>query len=156
MGFIRTFKKVNTIFNKILIICVGNICRSPTAERILQQELPSKIISSAGLNALTGKGMHSPAARVLSENGYDSENHEARKLNYEMVADSDLVLVMEKGHQNVLMNLYPEISGKVMLLGRWADDLEVTDPYRKSSEAYNYVYKQIENCCMDWKGRLMS
>ena len=42
------------MFNSILVVCVGNICRSPTGERLLQQLLPEKEITSAGVGALVG------------------------------------------------------------------------------------------------------
>lgn len=145
---------MSTIFNNILIVCVGNICRSPTAERILQNKLPDKHITSAGLDALVDHGIDAKAAKVLCGSGYDSDNHKARKLNSEMIVNSDLVLVMETGHKNALMSRYPSASGKVMLLGKWSNDLEIIDPYQKSIEAYSHVFKQIETCCIDWHQRL--
>ncbi|MEW3493211.1 low molecular weight phosphotyrosine protein phosphatase, partial [Pseudomonas aeruginosa] len=44
------------MFNKILVVCVGNICRSPTAERLLKNYQPALTVDSAGLGALVGKG----------------------------------------------------------------------------------------------------
>lgn len=44
------------MFNNILVVCVGNICRSPTAERLLQRYHPELKVESAGLGALVGKG----------------------------------------------------------------------------------------------------
>ena len=43
------------MYHNILIVCLGNICRSPTAERIMQKKLPGHRISSAGIKALAGK-----------------------------------------------------------------------------------------------------
>lgn len=51
-------------FDAILIVCVGNICRSPTAERLLQQALPHKTISSAGIAALAGQSADATAATI--------------------------------------------------------------------------------------------
>ena len=45
------------MFNKILVVCVGNICRSPTAERLLKNYQPALTVDSAGLGALVGKVM---------------------------------------------------------------------------------------------------
>ena len=147
---------MTTIFNKILIVCVGNICRSPTAERILQEKLPGKQVSSAGLKALEDKGMDLQSAKLLSERGYISDNHRARTINRELVASADLILVMQRVHQSLLMEQYPEVSGKVMLLGRWSNNLEIIDPFLKSDEVYSLVYKQIETCCLDWHQKLAS
>ena len=142
------------IFKNILIVCVGNICRSPTAERILQKKLPHINVTSAGLGALADQGIDDRAAEALCSSGYDSENHKARVLNSELVNNSDLVLVMGKGHQAAIMGRYPCASGKIMLLGKWSGDLEIVDPYRKSMEVYQHVYNQIETCCSDWYQRL--
>ncbi|VDZ78083.1 protein-tyrosine phosphatase [Salmonella bongori] len=54
------------MFNKILVVCVGNICRSPTAECLLQRFHPSLTVASAGLGALVGKGADPAAASVAS------------------------------------------------------------------------------------------
>ncbi len=48
------------MFNNILVVCVGNICRSPTAERLLQRYHPELKVESAGLGALVGKGLILP------------------------------------------------------------------------------------------------
>jgi protein-tyrosine phosphatase len=90
----------------------------------------------------------------LIASGYDSAGHKASKLNGQLIGDSDLVLVMEKGHHYSIMERYPQASGKVMLLGKWSDDLEITDPYRKSSEAFTHIFNQIEENCIRWVERL--
>lgn len=136
-----------------MIICIGNICRSPSAERILRHRLPGKTISSAGIGALVGQAINSSSAALLQANGYDVDNHSARQVDGEMLNEADLVLVMEKEHQAVLMSRYPSCSGKVMLLGAWSDK-EIHDPYRKSDEAFKYVFEQIEESCLEWCKKL--
>ncbi|CCJ93258.1 Low molecular weight protein-tyrosine-phosphatase Wzb [Cronobacter malonaticus 681] len=54
------------MFNKILVVCVGNICRSPTAERLLKRYLPDVTVASAGLGALVGKGADASAVSVAA------------------------------------------------------------------------------------------
>ena len=56
------------MFNKILVVCVGNICRSPTAERLLRSHLPQMTVESAGLGALVGPSQ--VGARVI---GYSAD-----------------------------------------------------------------------------------
>ncbi len=62
------------MFSNILVVCVGNICRSPTGERVLQQLLPNKTISSAGIavekSRLTGKPADETATLIASEKGF--------------------------------------------------------------------------------------
>ena len=142
------------IFSNILIVCIGNICRSPTAEKIIQSKCPKLNISSAGINALVGQPIDPSASFELIQKGYDSENHSARQISDRLVQEADLILVMEKFQQQRLMSEYPAASGKVMLLGKWQDNLEINDPYRKSAEAFAQVFNQIENACDAWSERL--
>ena len=62
------YKKNNAsfMFQNILVVCMGNICRSPTAERILQKKLPNHRISSASINTLTGKTNCETSASAMS------------------------------------------------------------------------------------------
>ncbi len=142
------------MFDKILVVCVGNICRSPTAERVLQKFLPTLQVESAGLDALVGQAIEPTAARILDNKGFNSSDHLGRKVTGQMVRDADLVLVMEVWQQQRLMKEFPAISGKVMLLGQWQDGLEINDPYKKSEEAFEAVFKQIEQACKLWVRRL--
>jgi protein-tyrosine phosphatase len=142
------------MFDNVLIVCVGNICRSPTAEKILQAEAPGLNISSAGIDALVGKPINSNAGHQLTVNGYKDQNHSARQLNQKLVQEADLVLVMEEFQRRRLMRDYPSESGKVMLLGKWLDNLEINDPYRKSAEAFALVFEQIEQSCQAWAKKL--
>lgn len=138
------------MFTNILTVCIGNICRSPSAERILQAKLPLNNISSAGLGALVGHGIEQHAANILKANGFNDENHQARQIESQLIIDADLILVMEKKHQQSLMKKYPSASGKIMLLGKWNNDEEMPDPYKKSVEAFEHSFKQIDANCQRW------
>ena len=111
-------------------------------------------ISSAGISALVDKPIDESAAKELIAHGYSSEGHSARQLDEQMVQAADLILVMENFQQQRLMKEYPASSGKVMLLGKWLNNLEINDPYRKSSEAFSLVFEQIESACKLWSDKL--
>lgn len=140
------------MFKRILVVCVGNICRSPTAEYLFRHHLSSAGISieSAGLGALIGKPMDATAMQLLSEHGVDAGAHEARQLTLAMLREADLVLAMERDHVASMMRMAPEASGKVMLLDRWVRGGDVADPYRKSREAFEQVYEMIERAVSAW------
>ncbi|NMP16492.1 low molecular weight protein-tyrosine-phosphatase [Thalassotalea sp. Y01] len=142
------------MFNNILTVCVGNICRSPSAERILQQLLPNKEISSAGLGALIGHDIESHIAALLAQQGMDGTGHRAQQISVELVNEADLILVMEKKHQQTLMQKYPSASGKIMLLGKWHNDEEVPDPYKKSQDIFEHAYGLIDKHCHAWASKL--
>lgn len=63
------------MFGKILVVCVGNICRSPTGERLLRERLPGRQVSSAGVSALVDKPADKVASEVAQLHGLSLEGH---------------------------------------------------------------------------------
>ncbi|NCG54149.1 protein tyrosine phosphatase [Serratia fonticola] len=138
------------MFNSILVVCVGNICRSPTGERLLKEALPSKKVSSAGIGALVGKPADAMATEVASQHALSLEGHLAQQLTGTMCREYDLILVMEKGHIDAVCHFAPEVRGKTMLYGHWLEQKEVPDPYRKSREAFEFVYDLLSEASQKW------
>lgn len=141
------------MFKNILVICIGNICRSPTAEYMLKHKLANKpglTIHSAGLGALVDKPIDATAGALLLENGIDATPHAARQLRSEILLSADLILAMEPNHLKGISDIAPQVSGKTFLLGKWSNNSAVPDPYRKSREAFEHVYKQIDQFTDDW------
>lgn len=146
------------MFNKILVVCVGNICRSPTGERALQKLLPEKHIASAGIAAeksgLVGKSADNMATELAAENGVDLTGHQAQQLTSSLCAQYDLILVMEKGHMEALTSIAPEARGKTMLFGQWIGQQDIPDPFRQSREAFEHAYQLIEKSAEAWAKKL--
>ena len=67
-------------FNAILVICTGNICRSPIGERLLRRLLPAARVDSAGICGLEGRTADSQATEIAAERGTLLEGHVARRL----------------------------------------------------------------------------
>ena len=142
------------MFNKILVVCVGNICRSPTAEYLFKSLLSDKEIASAGVGALVGKPADKTAFSVANEHGVDMSEHTAQQLTSELCREFDLILVMEQGHINAVTNIAPEARGKTMLLSQWLDKQDIPDPYRQSKEAFDYAFDLIERSVRAWSKKL--
>lgn len=144
------------MFNSILVLCTGNICRSPIAERILRDFFPEKEIDSAGLGALVGKPADASAINVAEKNGISLQGHKGRQFTAEMGRRYQLILVMERMHLEQVSNIAPELRGKTMLLGHWNGNKDIPDPYKKSNEAFDSVYKLIEQSCKCWISKIAS
>lgn len=142
------------MINSILVVCVGNICRSPTGERLLKAALPDKKVVSAGLGALVGKAADGTASSVADEHGVSLEGHVAQQLTSDMCQEYDLILVMEKKHVNSVSRINPSVHGKTMLFGHWLNQLEIADPYKKSRDAFEAVYGTLENAAQKWVNAL--
>lgn len=141
------------MFDSVLVVCAGNICRSPTAEYVLKSKLEGKSInvSSAGLTALVDKGADSMASELAQGNGIDMSSHKGRQISSSLVSSNALILVMEQRHVQDLCARYPEARGKTFLLGKWLGDKEIPDPYRQSREAFEHVYDLIDSACSAWQ-----
>lgn len=141
------------MFDSILMVCAGNICRSPTAEYVLKHKtIGSKItVSSAGLTALENKPADSYAQDLAIQNGIDMSAHKGRQLTSSLIAHNSLILVMENRHLDDLCSRFPEARGKTFLLGKWIGDREIPDPYRQSKEAFEHVFNLIHSACDAWQ-----
>ena len=147
------------MFTHVLMVCTGNICRSPSAEALLKHKLHETHadvdIQSAGLGALLGFPAVKHAIEILAEQNIDLSNHRARQLKQDLVAWSDLILVMETVQLNAVQKQFPTARGKVFRLGKW-QECDIDDPYRKDKSFFTENIKLIESCVKDWQTRIWS
>lgn len=138
------------MFQRILVVCIGNICRSPTAEILLRHGLPGIQVSSAGISALVGRPMDATAQALLEEHDMDGSRHVARQLDDDMIRDADLILGMERAHIDAIVRRAPHAMGRTMLLGKWIQSREIADPYRQQRPAFEHVYQLIDAAVRAW------
>ncbi len=143
------------MITRILVICVGNICRSPMAEGLLRQALPNHTVSSAGLGALAGNPADPTAVQLMQERGVDITAHRARQVNGQLIAEADLVLVMELGHQRHLEQQYPLARGKIFRMCE-KSKIDVADPYRQGLGAFQQSLHLIAEGVEAWSKRILA
>lgn len=143
----------------IVMVCVGNICRSPMAEGLLrhlsEQNSLGLNVSSAGLSAMLGHQADSKAIETMQKRGIDISQHQPRQINPEILLTADLILVMESWQQKELGCIFPSSYGKVHRLGKW-DNFEISDPYRKPIEQFEEAFRLIEQGLLSWQKKLWS
>ncbi|WP_286154355.1 MULTISPECIES: protein-tyrosine-phosphatase [unclassified Mycobacterium] len=105
-----------------MFVCTGNICRSPTAERLssgiaAQRGIADFDVSSAGTRAVIGHPIHQFAAEVLIGLGGDPTNFAARQLTPRIASDADLVLTMTSAHRTAVLELAPRQLRRTFTLG---------------------------------------
>jgi protein-tyrosine phosphatase len=146
----------SNVIQRILIVCVGNICRSPMAEALLRAHLRGRhvTIESAGLAALVGKPIDVDAAAVLADHGLAAEAHSARKLTPELLSAADLVLVMDQRQLSAVRAIAPQATGKTFLLGRWIDDADIPDPYGHTRFVFEETFALIRRAVEGWITRI--
>ena len=142
------------MIRSVLVVCVGNICRSPVGERLIAYACPELRVESAGIAALVGAPADETTSAVAAASGLDLSEHTARQFTPEMAAEFDLILALEKGHMRVIAEKAPAVSGKTMLLGHWLSESDIADPYRKSRDFHELVFAQIAEASAAWAKRL--
>ncbi|ENX10972.1 low molecular weight protein-tyrosine-phosphatase [Acinetobacter variabilis] len=136
--------------NNILVICIGNICRSPMAEYFLKQQYPQLQIESAGISGLIGHAADEKASLCMQRFGIDMSSHVAKKLNAELIKKADLVLVMSQNQQKYIEQTWPFAKGKTFRLGHWQGK-NVADPYQHDQAFFDETCQLIQDCIADWK-----
>lgn len=135
------------MFDSILIVCVGNICRSPMAEALLRDALARAgrqvRVESAGLGALVDRPADPLAIECVAALGIDLTAHRARQLTPQMLRDFQLVLVMEAWQVKDVERLSPVARGKVYRLGHWGD-FDIPDPYQRPRDAFERALARIQ------------
>lgn len=157
---------------KVLFVCTGNICRSPTAERLTaayaaHQEMGNLSVSSAGTHAVIGHPIHPEAAQVIEDLGGHTGEFAACQLKPQLAAEADLILTMTTAHRDAVLELAPQklhrtftLSEAALLVSRLGargvQDLaemrpelpsalvaDITDPIGGTSDLFAQVGKQI-------------
>jgi protein-tyrosine-phosphatase/predicted ATP-grasp superfamily ATP-dependent carboligase len=146
-------KHVPLPVGKILVLCKGNICRSPFAAELLRQRvrqlgIPVQV-ASAGIEAVPNQEAYPLAKRMAIRYGVLLSAHRTTLLSGEMVSEADLILVMETGQARSVRNQYPQAAGKVVLLGQFGQEggYEIPDPYGQTGDTFSRCYDQITKAC---------
>jgi protein-tyrosine phosphatase len=145
------------MFSNVLVICVGNICRSPMAQALLLQRVaPHVQVASAGTHAMLDSPMDPLALEVLQRHHIAQLRHRARQIDHAMLHKAELILLMEPSQLKSVLKLAPEVRGKTFLIGKWQHQLEIADPYRQPKLAFEQTYEQLSRCVDDWLPYLQS
>lgn len=136
----------------VVFVCLGNICRSPMAERVAQgwaerEGLTGVRFSSAGVSAEeTGNPIDRRARSVLERNGYTTGGHRARRITASDIADADLVIGLEQFHLDRMRRLVPD--AELHLLTDFDPAAEpgsgIDDPWYGDAAGFNDTLASIE------------
>jgi protein-tyrosine phosphatase len=144
--------------SKVLFVCMGNICRSPSAEGVFRKMvaeagLDSAVtVDSAGTHAYhVGEGVDPRALAAAKRRGVDLSTLRARQITVEDYAEFDLILAMDWENLSLMQQQCPKpLKHKLHLLMRFAgehDAATVPDPYYGGTDGFNTVLDYVEDAC---------
>lgn len=138
---------------KILMVCLGNICRSPIAHGILQARIQSSgldwSVDSAGTSSFhNGEAPHTGSIQIAAENGIDISGQRSRLFVKQDFKKYDLLVAMDRSNYENILKLKPQHSdcAEVRMLMNYlhpGQDLEVPDPYYHGG--FPKVYEMVDN-----------
>lgn len=138
----------------VLFVCMGNICRSPSAEAIFrhkakEQSLSLKIDSAGTIGSHAREKPDHRAQKAGMARGYDFSGIKARKVTEQDFTDFDIVLAMDNYNIKELKKVAPEhLYHKIQLFLDYAhnhEDSEVPDPYYGGARGFQYVVDLVED-----------
>ena len=141
---------------RVLMVCMGNICRSPTAEGVLRKYIKNNRlgdiveVDSAGTHGYhVGEAPDSRTQRAAAARGYNLSQLRARKVARQDLEYFDLILAMDKSNLDNLRRMAPpELHDRIRLFMDYArnfDDDEVPDPYYGLGHGFDLVLDMVED-----------
>ena len=140
-------------FDNILVVCVGNICRSPMAEALLKQRYPRKNIDSAGVGALVGHPADPAALEIMTAQQLDITKHVAKQLDENLAKKADIIFTMSDGQTKWIEERWPFCRGKTFKLGHWMSK-DIADPYKHEMSAFETAYQDIVDSLEQWSDKI--
>lgn len=140
---------------KILMVCLGNICRSPLAEGLLASKLPSNnfFIDSAGTgNWHIGSAPDKRSIAIAKKNEVLIHNQKGRQVSSIDFEEFDYIYAMDKSNYKDLLELAPNEKSKTkvqMILNELfpGENVDVPDPYFGTDYGFEQVYKMLNDAC---------
>ena len=139
--------------DKVLVVCYGNIYRSPLVEYLLKHNSNGGglEVKSAGFFEKEGRGCAEEYLELLSKRGYDLAAHRSKKITDDDISWADIIIIMDRKNWDLMNEMSSSALEKTLWIGAFSPHMsvEVVDPYGLGEEATVTVIEQLERCVVD-------
>ena len=132
---------------RVLLVCTGNLARSPAAELLLAQRLTPAAhvdVASAGVQAVDGAVMAAPMAALLGPVGVRTDDFRSRQLSADMVRDAALILTATRRHRSIVVTLDPAAVRRTFTILEFARLAEMAGTAAEDPEHGHRLTDQIQ------------
>jgi protein-tyrosine phosphatase len=134
---------------KILVVCHGNVCRSPYLHAVLQRALPEVAVTSAGFFG-SDRAVPEISVTLSAKRGLDLSRYRSRPLTQSTVGNADLVIVMDSYQARELARMFAINRARIVIAGdldpRFDASRSIADPWNRSSDAFESSFDRLDRC----------
>lgn len=133
----------------ILVVCYGNVCRSPYLQAVLQRALPEIVVTSAGFVG-SDRPVPELSAAIGARRGFDLASFRSRPLTPMVVTSADLIIVMDAEQGSELVSRFPVTRARILVAGDLDPAFEtargIVDPWGKTAETFEISFDRLDRC----------
>jgi protein-tyrosine phosphatase len=134
---------------EILVVCYGNVCRSPYLQAVLQRALPDLAVGSAGFFG-SDRAVPEISLALSAKRGLDLSRFRSRPLTQSTIGAADLVIVMDSYQARQIRALFPRNRASIVVAGDldpvFDSSRAITDPWNRSSDVFESSFNRLDRC----------
>jgi protein-tyrosine phosphatase len=134
---------------RILVVCHGNLCRSPYLQAVLQRSLPDVTVTSAGFVG-SDRAVPQLSVALCAQRGLDLSRYRSRPITQSKISDADLLIVMDAYQARRLAKMFRVKRERIVIAGDLEPMFEtsraIRDPWNHSIEAFRATFDRLDRC----------
>jgi protein-tyrosine phosphatase len=135
----------------ILVVCYGNVCRSPYLQAVLQRALPGTAVASAGFFG-SDRPVPQVSVMISARRGLDLSRYRSRPLTPSTVGEADLIVVMDANQARKIAVRFRVNPARIVIAGdldpRFEESRGITDPWNQATEIFEAAFDRLDRCAV--------
>ena len=134
-----------------MVFCQANYCRSPVAEKIINNSRSKNTATSSGLTPFPASSMDNRSSVYLEGNFISDLFHNPKRTNKQRIIDADIIICFEINILKTLSKKYKKYQSKIKIYNFIDQNIMINDPYKfKSISDYENEMQKIKELCLKW------